>query len=100
MRIGKVFGKVILNRRLPEVPPGNYLLVDSCNRGTLAGKNGGNDEDLVVFDHLAAREDDLIGFVEGREACNPFHPARVPFDAYCAAILDKVNFRPILPVEQ
>lgn len=99
MRIAKVLGKMTLNRRLGELPPGSYLLVDSCNRGTLAGKNDGNGENLVVFDNLAAREGDRIGFVEGREACNPFHPARVPFDAYCAAILDDVNFRPILPVE-
>jgi microcompartment protein CcmK/EutM len=99
MRIGKVIGKVVLNRKLAEVPAGTYLLADTCNRGTLAGRNAGNHEDLVVYDTLGAREGDHIGMVEGREACNAFHPAKVPFDAYCSAILDTIEFKPVLPVE-
>lgn len=98
MRIAKVIGKVVLSRKLDEVVPGNYLLVRTCNRGTLAGENDGNEETPVIYDSLAAREDDLVGMVEGREATAPFHPEKVPFECYNACILDTVYFDPILPV--
>ena len=96
MRVAKVIGKVTLNKHVPEIKPGSYLLVRTCNRGTLAGKNDGNDETLVLYDPLAAREDDLVGLVEGREAAAPFHPQKVPFDSYNACILDTINFTPVL----
>ena len=96
MRIARVIGKVTLNRRLPELQPGSHLLVRTCNRGTLAGHNEGNDETLVLYDCLSAREGDLVGLVEGREATAPFYPEKVPYDCYNACILEQVNFAPIL----
>jgi microcompartment protein CcmK/EutM len=87
-----------MNTQMAEVPPGSYLLVRTLNRGSLAGKNEGNEEELIMFDNLGAREGDLVGLVEGREAANPFHPKKVPFDAYCACILTDIFFRPILDV--
>ena len=78
--------------------PGSYLVVRTCNRGTLAGENDGNEETPVIYDSLAAREGDLVGMVEGREATAPFYPEKVPFECYCAGILDTVHFDPILPV--
>jgi microcompartment protein CcmK/EutM len=100
MRISKVIGKVTMNRRMDEVPPGSYLIVRTYNRGTLAGRNEGNDETLVMFDPLAAREGDLIGLVEGREAAIPFGRRRVPFDAYNGCIIDTLNFQPVLDGKQ
>ena len=91
MRIAKVIGKVTLNRQLSELEPGSLLLVRPCNRGTLAGKNEGNDETIVLYDCLAAREGDLVGLVEGREATAPFYPKKVPYDSYNACILDTVT---------
>ena len=96
MRIAKVIGKVTLNKQLPDILPGSYLMVRPFNRGTLIGINGGNDETVVLYDHLAAREDDLVGLVEGREATAPFWPQKVPFDAYNACILDQLNFEPVI----
>ena len=98
MRVSRVIGKLVLDRKLKELPAGSYLLVRTCNRGTLAGVNAGNDEVLVAYDELAAREGDLVGLVEGREGAVPFHPDKVPFDAYCACILDRVEFEPNLKV--
>jgi ethanolamine utilization protein EutN len=99
MRIAKVVGKLTLNRRMAEVPPGSLLLLRACNRGTLAGVNEGNtDETVVAYDILAAREGDRVGLVEGREAAAPFHPKKVPFDAYCACILDTIDFQPVLEI--
>jgi microcompartment protein CcmK/EutM len=96
MRLAKVIGTVVLNRQLPDLPVARYLLVRTCNRGTLAGENGGNDEVLVAYDDLGSREGDIIGLTEGREATAPFHPKRVPYDCYNAAIMDKVYFEPLL----
>jgi microcompartment protein CcmK/EutM len=98
MRIAKVIGKVTLNRQLPDLKPGSYLVVRTCNRGTLAGVNDGNAETVVLYDSLSASEGDLVGLVEGREATAPFLPDRVPYDSYNACILDEVNFQPILEV--
>ena len=81
---------------MPELLPGSYLIVRTFNRGTLAGANDGNDETLVAYDSLAAREGDIVGIVEGREATAPFYPDKVPFDCYNACILDTVNFEPVL----
>ena len=98
MRVAKVIGKVTLNVKSAEVRPGSYLLVRTCNRGTLAGRNEGNDENIVLFDELSAREGDLVGLVEGREAAAPFWPDKVPYDAYNGCIIDSIDFRPILDV--
>lgn len=98
MRFAKVIAKVVLARQTPEILAGSYLLVRTANRGTLAGKNGGNDEEVVMYDDLGAREGDCVGLVEGAEATNPFRPRKVPYDACNACILDNVNFRPVLDV--
>ena len=54
------------------------------------------DESVVLFDELGAGEGDLVGLVEGREATAPFWPKKVPCDSYNAAILDEVDFDPVL----
>lgn len=96
MRIARVIGKVTLNRQMPELKAGSYLVVRTCNRGTLAGKNEGNPEELVAWDAYGAREGDLIGLVEGAEATRPFMPDKVPYDSVTACILEKVNFQPVM----
>lgn len=98
MRIAKVIGKLTLNRRLNELAPGRYLVVKPLSRQALAGKAAPGDETLVLWDDLGAREGDLVGLIEGREATAPFQPKRVPYDCYNAAIFDDVCFEPVLPV--
>jgi microcompartment protein CcmK/EutM len=100
MRIARVIGKLTLNTRVGELPPARYLVVRTYNRQTLAERNAGNEETLVAYDDLAAREGDLIGLVEGREATAPFHPKKVPYDCYNAAILDDLDFQPQLPLQE
>ena len=99
MRIARVIGKVVLNQTIPGLVPGSYLIVRTCNRGTLAGANEGNDETVVLYDSLSAREGDRVGLVEGREATAPFYPQKVPYDSYNACILDDVDFRPVPEVD-
>lgn len=99
MRIACVIGQVTMNCLHPDMVPARYLLVRTANRATLAGQDEGNDEFLVMYDDLGARIGDWVGLVEGREATSPFHPKKVPVDSYNACILDRVEFRPILPTK-
>ncbi|HET6249028.1 MAG TPA: EutN/CcmL family microcompartment protein [Tepidisphaeraceae bacterium] len=91
MRIGKVVGRVTLNPIYETLVGGRFLIVAVQDRFSLAGRPRKTSEYLVTYDHLGAGEGDLIAFTESREACMPFYPEkRVPLDAYCAAILDRV----------
>ena len=91
MRIGKVVGRVTLNRAYETLVGGRFLIVEVQDRFALAGQTRRTSETLVVYDHLGAGAGNLIAFSESREACMPFYPEkRVPIDAYNAAILDRV----------
>lgn len=98
MRIARVIGKIVLNQKLPEVLPASYLIVRPLNRGSLVGRNRGNDEELVMYDDLGSDVGDLVGLVEGREATSAFYPKKVPYDAYNACILDSYDFKPVIEV--
>jgi microcompartment protein CcmK/EutM len=92
MRIGKVIGRVTLNRAYETLVGGRFLLVAIQDRFALAGRPRKTTETLVAYDHFGASEGDLIAVSESREACMPFYPEkRVPLDAYNAAILDRVS---------
>jgi len=91
MRIGKVMGKLTLNPCYDTLVGGRFLIVDVQDRFSLRGQPRRSNESLVVYDDLGAREGDLIGFTESREATMPFYPEkRVPIDGYNAAILERV----------
>ena len=91
MRIGKVVGKVTLNRAYDTLVGGRFLIVEVQDRFALTSDNRRTTESLVVYDHLGAGDGETIAFAESREACMPFYPEkRVPIDAYNAAILDRV----------
>jgi microcompartment protein CcmK/EutM len=91
MRIGKVVGRVTLNRAYDTLVGGRFLIVEVQDRFALGGKKRRTTESLVVYDHLGAGDGETIAFAESREACMPFYPEkRVPLDAYNAAILDRV----------
>jgi microcompartment protein CcmK/EutM len=92
MRIGRVVGRVTLNRAYPTLAGGRFIIVAVQDRFSLAGGQRQTAETLVAYDNLGAAEGDLIAFTESREACMPFYPEKiVPLDAYNAAILDRVT---------
>ena len=92
MRIGRVRGRITLNRAYETLVGGRYLIVDVQDRFALSGKPRKSAESLVCYDNLGASPGDLIAFTESREACMPFYPEkRVPLDAYNAAILDRAT---------
>ena len=90
MRIGRVVGRVCMNRLYDTLVGGRFLIVEVQDRHVLAGKPRQTAESLVMYDHLGAGVGELVAFSESREACMPFYPEkRVPIDAYCSAILDR-----------
>ena len=92
MRIGRVTGRVCLNRAYKTLVGGRFLIVDVQDRFSLAGQPRRTSESLVCYDHLGANIGDTIAFTESREACMPFYPEKiVPLDAYNAAILDHAS---------
>ncbi len=89
MRIGKVVGRVTLNRAYKTLAGGRFLIVEVQDRFALAGKARKTTESLVCYDNLGAGAGEMIAFSESREACMPFYPERiVRLDAYNSAILD------------
>jgi microcompartment protein CcmK/EutM len=89
MRVGKVIGRMTLQKMYATLTGGRFLLVEVQDRFSLAGNARKSVESLVVYDEWGAAEGDLIAFTESREAAMPFYPEkRVPLDAYNAAILD------------
>ena len=89
MRVGRVVGRVTLNRAYKTLAGGRFVIVEVQDRFALAGQPRRTNESLVCYDNLGAHAGDLIAFTESREACMPFYPERiVPLDAYNAAILD------------
>ena len=92
MRIGKVVGRLTLNRSYETLAGGRFVIVEMQDRFSLAGLARKTSESLVCYDHIGAHMGDLIAVSESREACMPFYPEkRVPLDAYNAAILEHVQ---------
>jgi len=98
MRLGKVIGRVTLNRVVPELQGARWLIVNPLNRDTVpqgsqvpAGLTP--EPSLVVYDNLGGAPGDVIGFVEGREAAQPLEPLG-PIDAINAALVDEVFHQP------
>lgn len=95
MRLGIVRGRVVLNLCVPQLKGLRLVMLEPVSAANLAAKNGtGGGKALIAADHLGAAPGQLVGFVEGREAANPFWPGKAPVDAYCALVVDDYTFRP------
>ncbi len=91
MRVAKVVGLVTLNRSVPEVRGGRFLIVHPYDLPAVLGRSASANPTIVAYDEIGARQGDLVGLAESREAAAPFYPKRVPIDAYDAAILDDLH---------
>jgi len=92
MRIATVLGSVTLNRRHPTLDGASFKLVAPLGWDALAGREAEPLEELVAFACLGAGVGSRVSLSEGREAAVPFHPDIKPIDAYCAAILDNLEY--------
>lgn len=95
MRLGYVRGTVVLSLSVPSLSGTRLLVVEPVTAANLEARNGlGGGKQLIIADQLSPGEGQMIGFVEGREAANPYWPNNVPVDAYCACIVENADFRP------
>ncbi len=98
MRLGIVRGSVVLSEAIPSLRGTRMVIVEPVTAANLESKNGlGGGKALVAADRLGPGIGQMVGFVEGRTAANPFSPVDVPVDAYCALIVDEVDYRPPRP---
>ncbi len=98
MRLGRVIGRVTLNAVVPELVGARWLIVSPFNRehfqqGEAAPTGLSKEPSLVVYDALGGNVGQTIGFVEGREAAQPFDQPP-PIDAINAALVDEVFHAP------
>jgi hypothetical protein len=98
MKLGTVIGRVTLSKTLKPLEGGRYLLVSPFSREQFAAGLDtlpcmGNDPSLVVYDDLGGAPGHVIGYVEGREAAQPFD-VPPPIDAINAALVDEMFYSP------
>ena len=93
MRLGVVRGSVVLSLAVPELQGIRLAIVEPITRERLAsGGNMGGGKPIIAADQLGSGEGQVVGFIEGRTAASPFWPLKVPVDAYCALIADRIDY--------
>ena len=98
MRLGSVIGRVTLSRTVPALAGARWLIVspftrDHFQRGAETPPGMSKDPSLVVYDNLGGGVGQTIGFIEGREAAQPFDQP-TPVDAINAALVDEIFYQP------
>jgi carbon dioxide concentrating mechanism protein CcmL len=99
VRLGKVLGRVTLNKVVKELEGARWLVVSPFTReffqnGPDTPEGMSKDSSLVVYDDIGGNVGQTIGYVEGREAAMPFDPVK-PVDALNVALVDDVTYRPL-----
>ena len=85
----------MLSTAIPEFQGIRLLVVEPVTAENLArNDSSGGGKALIVADHLGPGIGQMIAFTEGSEAANPYWPKPVPVDAYCALIVNQVDYRP------
>ena len=98
MRLGTVIGRVTLNATVAPLQGARWLIISPFTRehfqqGSETPAGMSKDPTLVVYDDLGGGVGQTIGFVEGREAAQPFEQP-TPVDAINAALVDDIFYSP------
>ena len=98
MKLGRVIGRVTLSVVAPELEGARWLIVSPFTRehyqqGEIPPEGLSKDASLVVYDALGGAVGHTIGYVEGREAAQPFLKPP-PIDAINAALVDNIYYNP------
>lgn len=99
MKLGAVIGRVTLSVAAPGLTGARWLIVspftrEHYQRGSQTPAGLSQDPSLVVYDALGGGVGETIGYVEGREAAQPFDPP-IPIDAINAALVDEIFYNPM-----
>ena len=98
MRLGSVIGRVTLAKTAPELVGARWLVIspfsrDHFQRGKSDMPGMSKEPTLVVYDDIGGGVGQTIGFVEGREAAQPFDQPK-PVDAVNAVLVDDIFYNP------
>ena len=98
MKLGTVIGRVTLSQAVKALEGGRFLIVSPFSRqqfaaGLDAPASMGTDPSLVAYDAIGGAPGHVIGYVEGREAAQPFVEP-TPVDAINVALVDDMFFNP------
>jgi len=98
MRLGTVIGRVTLSKTVPPLIGARWLIVspfthEHFQRGSQTPPGMSKDHSVVVYDNLGGGVGQTVGFVEGREAAQPFDEP-TPIDAINAALVDDIFYKP------
>jgi len=98
VKLGSVIGRVTLSKAVPELTGARWLIVspftrEHFQRGPQTPVGLSKDPTLVVYDALGGGVGQTIGYVEGREAAQPFDQP-IPIDAINAALVDDIFYNP------
>lgn len=98
MKLGSVIGRVTLSRTVPALIGARWLIVspftrDHFQNGPEALPGLSKDFSLIAYDNLGGGVGQTIGYVEGREAAQPFDQP-TPIDAITAALIDNIFYSP------
>ena len=99
MKLGSVIGRVTLSKAAPELKGARWLIVspftrEHFQRGAVTPVGLSKDPSLVVYDALGGGVGQTIGYIEGREAAQPFEQP-IPIDAINAALVDEIYYNPM-----
>ncbi len=97
MKLGKVIGRVTLSATTNGLEGARWLIVSPCSKEQynegLEQSGLSPEPSLVVYDNIGGSVDEIIGYIEGREAASAFKNPP-PIDAINAALIDKVFYSP------
>ena len=98
MRLGAVIGRVTFSKLDPQLVGGRFLIVSPFTRehyqqGRETPPGLSKDPSLVVYDALGGSVGQTVGYIEGREAAQPFEKSP-PIDAINAALVDEIYYNP------
>ncbi|MDX2108980.1 MAG: EutN/CcmL family microcompartment protein [Verrucomicrobiota bacterium] len=103
MRLGRVIGRVTLNRYEPTYKAGRFLLVlpyvppqgqhEAPASPTTVPLPAGSS--MVVYDNLGSAAGDVIAYSESGEAAAAF-AEDTPVDAFNCAIVDHTFYHPLI----
>jgi microcompartment protein CcmK/EutM len=95
MRLCVVRGSVVLSVAVPSLRGKRLIIAEPITAERLKARTDpGGGKALIAADQLNPAEGQVVGVVEGRTAANAYAPDEVPVDAYCALIVQNLDFRP------
>lgn len=95
MRLCVVRGSVVLSSAVPSLRGKRLVIAEPITAERLRARTDfGGGKALIAVDQLNPAEGQVVGVVEGRTAANPYSPEEVPVDAYCALIVENLDYHP------